>query len=79
VGDVTSGALTNFCYDKMWQLFRSHDNEVGSKFKGPSRNRARTNCIIYVYNVLDDGFAKLGRRDVVNQLKIMAPRQNGTE
>jgi hypothetical protein len=79
VGDVTSGALTNFCYDKMWQLFRSHDNEVGSEFKGARKNRAITNCVIYVFNVLSYGLEKLGRKEVVKQLKVMFPRQDGME
>jgi hypothetical protein len=51
VGDVTSGALTNFCYDKMWQLRRHHDHEVGDHFPGLKNNREPTNCIKYVYNV----------------------------
>lgn len=79
MGDVTSGALTDHCYAKMWALYRNHDNEVGSEFKGQRRNRSLTNCVIYVFNVINYGYSKISRNDVLAQLKNMFPRQDGME
>jgi len=77
--DVTSGRLSGFCFECMWQYFNHHEGEVGSQFTGPARNRMKTNCVIYVYNVLSYGYALLGRSEVVANLKAMFPRQDGME
>jgi hypothetical protein len=79
VSNVTSGALSTYCYDSMWDYYRTPEDEVGSEFQGPRRNRARTNCIVYVYNVLKYGHTKLGRADVVRQLNAISPRESGME
>lgn len=79
MSDVTSGALSNFCYDKMWNLFRHHDNEVGSEFPGDKRRRAITNCVIYVFNVLIYGHTRISRPDIVSRLRAMFSRQDGME
>jgi hypothetical protein len=79
VSNVTSGIFSNYCYDSMLDYYRTPEDEVGSKFGGARRNRAITNCVIYVYNVLNVGYTKLGRSDVVRQLKAMFPRQDGME
>jgi hypothetical protein len=71
--------FSTFCFNSMWDYYRTPEDEVGSKFQGPRRNRARTNCIIYVYNVLKYGHTKLGRTHVVRQLNAMAPREDGME
>jgi len=79
MSDVSSGMLSDFCFTAMWNYYNDHDNEVGSEFRGDRRNRAQTNCIIYVYNVLNYGYAKLARNDVVANLKAMFLRQDGME
>jgi hypothetical protein len=79
VSDVTSGALSAFCSENMWKLFNYHDHEVGSEYRGDRRNKSTTNCVIYVYNVLNHGYSKLARADVVRSLKAMFPRQDGME
>lgn len=71
--------ITNLCHAKMWDLFRHHDNEIGSEFGGARRNRAITNCVIYVFNVLSFGYEKTNRPTVVAKLKQMFPRQDGME
>ncbi len=76
---VTSGPFSTYCFDSMWDYYRTPEDEVGSEFRGPRRNRAITNCVIYVYNVLNNGYTKLGRASVVDQLKRMFPRQDGME
>lgn len=79
MSDVTDGALSGFCYADMWELYLNHDHEVGSEFRGARRNRAITNCVIYVYKVLITGYTRLGRNDVVASLRAMFPRQDGME
>jgi hypothetical protein len=76
---VSNGLYSDLCSTKMWELFRNQSGEVGSEFKGPRRNRAITNCIIYVFNVISFGYTRLGRRDIVNRLQSISPRQNGME
>lgn len=73
------GVFSDHCHDNMWELFRTPHDEVGSEFKGPRRNRAITNCVIYVFNVLNYGYTKIGRKDAVSALKAMFPRQDGME
>ena len=79
MANVTNGAFSDHCYNNMWELFRTPHDEVGSEFKGPRRNRAITNCVIYVFNVLNYGYKQMGRADVLAKLKEMFPRQNGME
>jgi hypothetical protein len=79
MSDVKSGVLTDYCYSKMQALYLHHDHEVGSEFKGNRRKRAITNCIIYIFNILNHGYNKLGRNDVLESLKKMFPRQDGME
>lgn len=79
MSEITSGNLSNFCYDRMWDLFLHHDHEVGSEFPGDRKARAITNCVIYVFNVLTYGYTKLGKNDVVKSLKSIYPRQDGME
>jgi hypothetical protein len=76
---VTSGRYSNLCHAKMWALFRNQVSEVGSKFKGPRRNRAITNCIIYVFNVISHGYSTVGRADAVSKLSSIFSRQDGME
>ncbi len=76
---ITHGPYSNICFTKMWGQFKHHENEVGSEFKGPRRNRVITNCIIYVFNVISYGYVKIGRRDAVAHMKSIFHRQNGME
>lgn len=79
MANVTNGAFSDHCYNNMWELFRTPHDEVGSEFKGQRRNRAITNCVIYVFNVLNYGYKQMGRSDVLTKLKEIFPRQDGME
>jgi len=76
---VTSGALSDYCVNAMWDYYNNHDGEVGSEYKGDRRNLAITNCVIYVYHVLQYGYAQMANNDVLARLKTLAPHQNGME
>ena len=79
MADVTNGVFSNYCFDKMTDLFANHNNEAGSDFTGDKRGKAITNCVIYVMRVLMYGHEKIGLAEVVNKLKEMFPRQDGME
>jgi hypothetical protein len=79
MSDITNGILSDYCYNKMWDLFRTPEDEVGSEFKGLRKNRAITNCVIYVFNVLSYGHSKVGKTNVVAKLKELFPRQDGMQ
>ena len=66
--EVTNGIFSDYCYDKVWDLFRNHDNEVGSDFKGDKRGRSITDCITYVKKVLIYGHNKINREDVADRV-----------
>jgi len=46
---------------KMWDLFKDHSAEVGSKYSGDRRGKQVTDCITYVRNVLQDAYNKSGK------------------
>jgi hypothetical protein len=79
MSDVTSGVFSDYCYNKMWDLYRTPEDEVGSEFKGSRKNRAIINCVIYVFNVLSYGHTNVGKTNIVIRLKEMFPRQDGME
>lgn len=64
-------SLSDHGYDKLIELFFNHDHEVGSRFGGDKRGRSDTNCIIYVRNVLEYAYKKIGRRDVADRIHSM--------
>lgn len=80
MSDVTNGIFSDYCYDKMWDLFKTPEDEVGSEFPGNKAGRSITNCIIYVTNVLMYGHEKIGRSDRnarINQIGKV--EQDGTK
>ena len=77
--EVTNGIFSDYCYDKMWDLFKNHDNEIGSNYKGNKTGHSITNCVIYVMKVLMYGNEKIGYSDTVDKIKKMYDRQDGIE
>ena len=77
--DVTNGIFSDYCYNKMWDLFKNHKNEVGSDFPGDKRSKSITNCVIYVMKVLIYGHEQLGIPQTIKDIKEMYPRQDGIE
>ncbi len=80
MADVTNGIFSNYCYEKLWDLFKTPEDEVGSEFPGNKAGRSITNCIIYVSNVLIYAHDKINRPDIskkVNQLGKV--EQDGTK
>lgn len=78
--DVTNGIFSDHCYNRMWELFKTPEDEVGSKFNGDKQGRSITNCIIYVSNVLMYGHEKISRPDRVEEIrKIGKVEQDGTK
>lgn len=61
--------LCDYLVSKMWDLYKHHDNEVGSNFRGDKRGRAITNCYMYAENVLIYAYSQIGRPDVVARIK----------
>ena len=60
----------------MWDLFFHHDDEVGTDFPGDRRGRKPTNCIIYVRNVLEYAYRKIGRKDIADNIHQL-PKEGG--
>lgn len=69
-------SLSDYAERKMWDLFKNHSDEVGTEFPGDRRGRKPTNCIIYIRNVLEYAYEKMGRRDVADQIHRM-PKEGG--
>jgi RHS repeat-associated protein len=61
--------LCDFLVSKMWDLFKHHNNEVGSEFRGDRRGRDITNCYMYAEKVLMYAYSQIGRPDVVARIK----------
>lgn len=61
--------LCDYLVSRMWDLFKSHDNEVGSKFSGDRRGRTPTDCFIYAQNVLSYAYDQIGRKDIGNGIR----------
>lgn len=80
MSDVTNGVFSDYCYDMMWDLFKTPEDEVGSEFPGNKSGRSITNCIIYVSNVLIYAHAKIGRGDIGLSIeKLGKKEQDGTK
>lgn len=81
--DVTSGVFSSYRYEKMWDLFRNHNNEVGVKFPGSRVGKSLTSCIIYVSNVLIYAHQKIGFSDTSYRVQrieqIGIDEQDGTK
>lgn len=80
MSDVSNGIFSDHCYNQMWELFKTPEDEVGSNYKGTKRGRSITNCIIYVSNVLIYAHEKIGRssrNERINQ--IGRKEQDGTK
>lgn len=76
--DITNGVFSDHCYNKMWELFRTPEDEVGSEYRGNKTGKSITNCIIYVTNVLIYAHEKISRSDRIDRLKqIGKVEQNG--
>jgi len=64
MSDVTNGIFSDHCYNQMWELFKTPEDEVGSKVdKRYWAGRSPTNCVIYVSNVLLYAHEKIGRAE----------------
>lgn len=80
MSDVTNGIFSDYCYDKMWELFKTPEDEVGSEFLGNKGNSSITNCVIYVSNVLIYGHEKIGRMDRNERIEQLGRKeQNGSK
>jgi hypothetical protein len=42
------GIFADHCYKAMWDYYNTPYDEVGDHFQGDRKNRAITNCIIYL-------------------------------
>lgn len=74
---VVRKTLCDYLEAKLWDLYKSHDNEVGLKFSGDRRGRTITDCFIYARNVLTYAYEKIGRRDIAARIRGI-PEENGT-
>jgi hypothetical protein len=72
--DVTNGIFSDHCYNQMWELFKTPEDEVGSKFTGDRRGRSLTDCIRYCKNVLSYGHNQINRGYAAERImKIPVP------
>lgn len=76
--NVTNGIFTNHCYEKMWDLFRNHDHEIGSDYLGDKSGKIKTNCIIYCKNVMSYAHKRIGRPDIAERVSS-DPEESGVE
>ncbi len=69
--------FSEIALNKMWDLFKDHPNQVGSKRKewlleqglpDDSQGREITDCITYVIKVLKHAYNELGRKDVARRV-----------
>lgn len=70
-------SLSTLALNKMWDLFKHHPNQVGSKRRewlrenglpDDTAGRQTTDCIFYVIQVLKHAYNELGRRDVARRI-----------
>ena len=68
--------FSDYAYEKMLDLYRNHDHEVGSRLKEAQpelyRDRQSTNCIGYVLNVLKYAFQKIGNNAAAEEVSRLA-------
>lgn len=70
MSDVSNGIFSDHCYNQMWELFKTPEDEVGSKIDERYwAGRSPTNCIIYVSKVLIYGHEKIGRSDRHDEIR----------
>lgn len=70
MSEVINGIFSNHCYNQMWELFKTPEDEVGSEVpKERWAGKSPTNCIIYVSRVLIYGHTKIGRSDRNSEIK----------
>ncbi len=74
------GVFSDSCHEKMWLLFKNHGHEVGSEYTGPGKEgKQKTNCIIYVSNVLIYACEKAGFRTYIPKIKQLGiDKQDGS-
>ena len=76
MSDVTNGIFSDHCYNQMWELFKTPEDEVGSKVHRERwASRSVTNCIIYVSKVLIYAHSKIGRSDRNERIRQLGIRQ----
>jgi YD repeat-containing protein len=61
--------LCDYLESKLWDLFKSHDNEVGREFPGDKRGKSLTDCYVYAQNVLTSAYDKIGRKDIADRIR----------
>jgi hypothetical protein len=73
-------SLSEWAEKKMWDLYKSHDHEVGSHYTGDRTGKQLTDCITYIKNVLMYAYENIGRRDAANHiLKIWQDTRSGID
>lgn len=67
--DVASGLFSTYAENKMWDLLKSHDDEVGSHFTGDRKGRSLTDCITYVRKVLIYAYEQVGNKEIADAIR----------
>lgn len=67
--DVSNGIFSDYCYNQMWELFKTPEDEVGREVPIERwGGRSPTDCITYVKKVLVYGHDKIGRANVSEKI-----------
>jgi len=59
-GIMSASGLTPFAEAKMWDLYKDHAHEAGSKYAGDKTGLQNTDCITYCINVISFAYEKVG-------------------
>jgi hypothetical protein len=69
--------FSQYAEKKMWDLFKNHADQVGSKYSGPdSAGKSKTDCITYVRQVLEYAFDQV--RDSTSAAGVRRNYEKGT-
>ena len=63
-----SGTLTDRAEAKMWDLFKDHNHEVGTKYPGDKTGKKVTDCITYVRNVISHAYESTGQASLAAEV-----------
>lgn len=67
--EVSVPSLSEYSEAKMWDLFKDHSAEVGSKYSGDRTGKKLTDCITYVQNVIRHAYEQSGKADIGQNLR----------
>ena len=60
---ASAKTFSQYAENKMWELFKHHDDQVGNRYPGDHQGKSVTDCTIYVCQTLEYAFEQMGQTD----------------